>query len=368
MARTKSTRSEVSDRLAQLGKVAGKMEAWRPGTEVLTRVTSQKTIFPAINRDTQVGGWPNQRIALIHGPSGHGKTSLLHGIGLSYLMGGHFYLFVDAEYTSPEDWLRKLMAQHADHPGFRALRPTSYEQTTEAVRDAAHAIVDAKKAGDLPPDVACFIVIDSIRKLVPEKLMKALEKDEGGIDGMSGRAAMAKAALNAQWLDELVPLAHHSNLSVAIIAREMEKAATQPWEDNFKVAGGQALVFESSIVARVTRSNYVYRGEGKDRVALGERHDVRITKTKVSASDGRSIDSFFHTSNGKLVPEGFDRARDVVELGKRLAVLETRGSSIMYGDVKLGQGDHQAVKRLTEDQDLFDEIESKLMPGEGEVV
>ena len=364
MARTKSTRSEVSDRLAQLTKVAGKMTAWRPGTEVLTRVTSQKTIFPAINRDTQVGGWPNQRIALIHGMSGHGKTSFVHGIGLSYLMGGHFYLFVDAEYTSPEEWLRKLMAEHADHPGFRALRPTSYEQTTEAVRDAARAIVDAKKSGDLPPDVACFIVVDSIRKLVPEKLMKALEKDEGGIDGMSGRAAMMKAALNAQWLDELVPLAHHCNLSIAIIAREMEKAATQPWEDDFKIAGGKALVFESSLVARVMRSGYVYRGEGKDREALGERHSVRITKTKVAASDGKSTDSFFHTSNGKLVPEGFDRARDIVELGKQLGILTTRGSSIAWGDVKLGQGDHQAVKRLSDDKELFARIEEALVTGE----
>ncbi len=368
MARVRSVRSEVGDRLAALGKVAARMEAWRPGTEVLTRVTAQKTIFPAINRDTKVGGWPNQRIALVHGPSGDGKTSFLHGIGLSYLMGGHFYLFVDAEYTSPEDWLRKLMAQQADSPGFRALRPTSYEQTTEAVRDAAHAIVDAKKAGDLPPDVACFIVIDSIRKLVPEKLFKALSEDKGGIDGMNGRAAMMKAALNAQWLDELVPLAHHCNLSIAIIAREMEKAATQPWEDDFKIAGGKALVFESSLVCRVQRSNYVYQGADKDRVVVGERHVVRITKTKVAATEGKSTDSFFHTSNGVLVPEGFDRARDVVELGKQLGIIEVRGSSMMYGGQKLGQGDHQAVKRLTADTALFDEIESKLVVGEGEVV
>lgn len=368
MARTKSMRADVTDRLAAIGKVAGKMEAWRPGTEVLTRVTAQKTIFPAINRDTHVGGWPNQRITLVHGPSGHGKTSLLHGIGLSYLKGGHFYLFIDAEYTSPETWLRTLMLEQADNPGFRALRPTSYEQTTEAVRDAARMIVDAKKAGDLPPDVACFIVVDSIRKLVPEKLMKQLLKDEGGIDGASGRAAMMKAALNAQWLDELVPLAHHANLSIAIIAREMEQAATQPWEDDFKVAGGKALVFESSLVARVTRSGFVYQGEGKERVAVGERHAVRITKTKVAASDGKSTDSFFHTSNGKLVPEGFDRARDVIELGKRLGVIETRGSTLMYGATKLGQGDHQAVKKLTADEALFGEIESKLEAGEGEVV
>ncbi len=127
-------------------------------------------------------------------------------------------------------------------------------------------------------------------------------------------------------------------------------------------------MFESSLVARVMRSGYVYRGEGKDRQAIGERHQVRITKTKVAASEGKSTDSFFHTSNGLWVPEGFDRARDVVELGKQLGVLETRGSSIMYGGQKIGAGDHAAVKRLAEDAALFDEIESKLMPGEGEVV
>lgn len=346
------------------------MDAWRPGTEVLTKVTAQKTIFPGINRATRVGGWPNQRIALIHGPSSHGKTSFVHGLGLSYLLGGHFYLFIDAEFTTPEDWVRKLMLAQADNPGFLALRPKSYEQTREAVSNAAKMISDAKLAGDLPPDVACFVAVDSIRKLMPEKLFEKLAKDEGGLDGASGRGAMMKAALNAQWMDELVPLSHYCNLSVAIIAREMEQAvpSNQPWLPDFKVAGGKALEFESSIVARVMRSGYVYDGPKEKKRVIGERHAVNITKTKVAAKEGRTTETFFHTSNGVLVPEGFDRARDVVEMGKDLGIITVSGSWLSYNGARIGNGEHAAVKRLTEDAALFDEIESKFAIGEGEVV
>jgi len=368
MARARSVRNEVSERLASIGKVAKRFEAWRPGTEVLTKVTAQKTIFPGINRATRVGGWPNQRIALIHGPSSHGKTSLVHGIGLSYLLGGHFYLFVDAEYTSPEDWLRKLMLGQVDNPGFLALRPKSYEQTREAVSNAAKMIVEAKKSGELPADVACFVAVDSIRKLMPENLFAKLAKDEGGLDGANGRGAMMKAALNAQWMDELTPLAAHCNLSIAIIAREMEKAASQPWEDDFKVAGGKALEFESSLICRVVRSGYVYKGADKARVVVGERHAVRITKTKVAAKDGKLTETFFHTSNGVLVPEGFDRARDLVELGKELGIIEVSGSWLSYSGERIGNGDHAAVERLASDTALFAELESKMIVGEGEVV
>ena len=74
----------------------------------------------------------------------------------------------------------------------------------------------------LPLTTSALIAIDSIRKLVPKKLFDELAKaekaDSGdkpkgrfakkpkGVDGYGGRAAQLKAALNAAWMDELVPL------------------------------------------------------------------------------------------------------------------------------------------------------------------
>ena len=43
------------------------------------------TIFPQYDRATRVGGHPIERWTTVHGPSNHGKTTFLHGLGASFL-------------------------------------------------------------------------------------------------------------------------------------------------------------------------------------------------------------------------------------------------------------------------------------------
>ena len=137
-----------------------------------------------------------QRIALIHGPSNHGKTIFSLGLGLSFLEAGHFFAYVDAEYTTPETWLQQLMAEQANNSAFVAMRPKSYEEVVKGVRRVVETVHNAVKAKELPLGTGVFVVVDSIRKLVPKALLEKLLKGDGGIDGAKGRAAMMKAALN----------------------------------------------------------------------------------------------------------------------------------------------------------------------------
>lgn len=345
---------ERRTRLRQMQSVAERFKSWRPAKEVLTRVRALPTIFPQLDWKTHCGGWPLQRFALIHGPSNHGKTTFVHGLGLSFLQSGHWYAYIDAEFTTPEDWLVRLMAAHSDDPGFIALRPTSYENVVEAVREFAETIAEAREKGKLPPDTTGFAVVDSIRKLVPERLLEKIAKGEGGIDGAGGRAAMMRAAINAQWLDELTPLLYHSGISLAFISRETENPDSSPWAPEFKVGGGKALEYDSSLVCRITRAQWLKDGED----IIGERHRVTIRKTKVGPKEDKQEQAHFHTSNGKLVPEGFDRARDVLELAVELGVVQKAGAWLRVGDHKLGHGENEAVKRLGADANLLEEIES----------
>ena len=224
MARRKieSSKGETRDKLNGLAKLAESFEGWSPAGKVLTRVVARPTCFVQIDRATKCRGWPLQRIAIVHGPSGMGKTAFVHGLGLSFLCANDIYAYVDAEFTTPEDWLVKLMAEHAASPGFVAMRPTSYESTVSAVRDLVEKLAAAKRNKVVAPGTSALIVVDSIRKLIPDRLMAKLAKSEGGIDGMGGRAAMYKAALNAQWLDELVPLLYHAGATMIFVARETE--------------------------------------------------------------------------------------------------------------------------------------------------
>lgn len=361
-------RTQATKALDSLGKVAARFEGFRPATDVLTEVVAVPTIFPQLNRATGVNGWPIQRIALIHGPSANGKTTLLHGLNLSFLIAGHFAGLVDAELTTPEKWLVQLMAEHAHNKAFVAMRPRSYEETAKATRNFAEVISKARNDGEIGPEVAGIVGVDSIRKLVPEKLLEKLEKEEGGIDGASGRAAMMRAALNAQWLDELAPLAYHANLAIVFIAREAENPNSKPWEPEFKVGGGKALVYDSSLVARVMLSELTKTGPKEKPHVIGEQHLVRITKSKVAGKDGKTTECFFHTSNGRESPAGFDRARDVFELAVRLKIIEQKAASYGYMGERLGIGELKAVQAIRENVDLMAKLEEAFVPGEGEIV
>jgi RecA/RadA recombinase len=353
------------DRLNSLYKVSKRAKGFQPAMEVLTKVRAHPTIFPLYDRATGVGGHPIERITLIHGPSNHGKSAFVHGLGLSFLRAGNFYAYVDAEFTSPEDWLRTLMKQYAEHPGFLAKRPKSYEDTVDSVREFVNVIGEAREKGEIDPETTALVAVDSVRKLVPEGLLKKLLKGDAGMDGASGRGAMMKAALNAQWLDELVPLLYHTKTALVFIAREYDTTpdaykAVEPGEGkDYKVGGGKGLVFESSIVGRVTRT-WVKEGTGETARVVGERHMIEITKTKVSGKQHKIERGFFHTSNGTLVPAGFDRARDIIELALDAGVIQQGGSWLSCPSVgERWQGISAAVKMLTGNEALLDTIEGE---------
>lgn len=348
--------ADARDRLQRMQAVASRFGAWRPAAEVLTKVRAVPTCFPQIDRATRVGGWPIERIATVHGPSNHGKTAFCHGLGLSFLERGHYYGFIDAEFTTPEQWLADLMGRHAKHPGFVALRPQSFEQTVDEVRRFVETIGEARTKGDIEPDTSALIVVDSIRKLIPERLLEKIMKEgatgkKGSIDGMSGRGAMYKAALQSQWLDELVPLMAQTGAGIVIITREADDpnadARDLMYDTAWKVQGSKALVYDASLVVRITRDEWVKEGPKDDPIIVGEKHRARIWKTKIGGKEDKHVDAYFHTSNGVAGPIGFDRARDVFQLGIEHNVIEQKGAyySLASGE-KLGQGETKAIAAL----------------------
>jgi RecA/RadA recombinase len=287
---------------------------------------------------------------------------------LSFLQREHFFAFVDAEFSTPSDWLNAMFASQMDNPAFVAIRPKSYESTVDAVRSLARGIESAKEKGELSRDTTALVVVDSFRKLVPEDFMAKIAKlgaegAKGSIDGMSGRGAMIKAKMNGDWLDELTPLLYHTGTAMLAIAREFE--SQDPNGPSYKMGGGKAMEYDASIVARVTRE-WVRVGSGEDAEIVGERHVVGIRKSKVAGMEDRVTHGYFHTSNGKTSPEGFDRARDVVELGRELGVVKSsegggwlswRASS-KDSKVMRWQGVGQAVRKLNDDPGLMQALEA----------
>lgn len=316
------SKGEVKDRRAALAGVAKGMKGWAQATDVLTRVASVPTIFPYLDWATRVGGYPIERITLVHGESAHGKTELAHGVGVSFLELDHFYALMDAERTSPLPWLAKLMRGHEQHPGFIASHPDSYEDAVDQMRRFCYGIAEARDKAKLPKDTTGIAVLDSIGKLQPRGLMEKLLKDVGkeGIDGAGGRAGQIKAGLNKVWLDELVPMLHQTRTGMLIIAREGIEQDGRI--SRVKVGGGRHLQFESSLTLRVRRE-WIRQGEE----IVGEARVVAVRKTKLGTKQDREDVAYFHTSNGKVSPVGFWRERDIYELGLKLGVITREGSN-----------------------------------------
>jgi RecA/RadA recombinase len=310
--------------------LAASTESFRPARETLKRVRAVSTIFPDVDRKTRVGGWPIERVSLVHGPSAAGKTLLCHGVGLSFLRRGHMYNLIDAELTTPITWLDQLLGPHADSSAFLASRPHSYEQAVDDIRRVAEGLAEAREKERVAPDTSALFVVDSIRKLVPKDLMKRIarmgaEGEKGSVDGYGGGAARLKANLNASWLDELGPLMYRTGCAIILVGRESDDATADARDRQFgndwKLTGGKALFFDSSLVVRVSLAGKVTVGGEDSKVVVGERHLVEIHKTKVSAKQDRVEKAYFHTTE-----RGFDRARDVLRLADEYGLVKKSGA------------------------------------------
>lgn len=257
--------------------------------------------------------------------------------------------------TTPFSWVEQMLGSHARHPGFLAKRPDTYEQTRSEIRTALLEIAGAKADGLLPEDTSAIIVVDSLKKLVPKKLWDEILKSKDADIGK--RIGQIKAAMNSAWLDELVPLLEKSHATMVAIAREMENTESNPFAPDYKVGGGKDVFFDSSLAMRVERAGWVQDGEGDSRKVYGERHRVTVYKTKIAGKEDKTIRAFFHTSNGVLVPKGFDRARDVLELGEQCGVVDLKGARLYFEGELFANGRHNAVKALHANVQLLESIE-----------
>jgi KaiC/GvpD/RAD55 family RecA-like ATPase len=348
-------------RLAAVQRVASRFTQWRPARQVLTRVRAVPTIFPSLDMASRVGGFPVGRVSVVHGPSSEGKSLIALGLGLSFLKRGHFFGYVDAEFSTPIGWLEGLMEHEADNPLFMGLRPKSYEQTVDAVREMLKVIILAKTSGEIP-DAAGIIVVDSLRALVPEDFIAKIQRfgaqgDKGSVDGMSGMGAAIKAKMNAEWFDELRPMLYQADVGMLIVGRESTRRNAPKGAPDWQLTGGRAVVFETSGLLMRCERDWLREGSGPDSVVVGERHDVGIYKSKVAGKDEIVSEWSFCTSNGKVVPEGFDQGRDLLELGVTLGVVKVAGTSNYSFASARWQGKHKAVVRLHEDPELRGRLE-----------
>jgi hypothetical protein len=141
---------------------------------------------------------------------------------------------------------------------------------------------------------------------------------------------------------------------VVLVSRE-DLDADDHYADRPRIGGGRAVVYDSSLSVRVTKHDLVEE-VGGEKVTVGERHIVAIYKSKVAGRLEKRPMAAFHTSNGRLAPEGFWAERDTLELAEECGVVERRGSHYSFGRKRIGQGVAGVLRRLREDPETFAEL------------
>ena len=373
--------------MSDLRAAAAAFNGFRPAHESLTLVRAVPTCFIQYDHGTKVGGHPTERIALLHGPSGEGKTYFTLGQTKSFLAVNNPVLMVDAERTTDKGFALLALAELLKHPLYFYERPDTYEEVVQRVRKWCNIVKRLRETKKIHVDACGLIIVDSIRKMVPEdqwnrilELKKAEKGDKK--EKLRDRSAQIKALMNAAWCDELIPLLEQTGCTMIIVARETDDPNATERQKMYgggkKTGGGGALYYDASLDIRTERASYVTKdmGEGVKPIVYGERHRITIKKSKIAGKEDKTIVCYFHTSNGVFIPPGFDPARDVLELARRFDIVRVAAPKQKKGEPKKKpakggggwlswngqrwQGEHSAVKKLSESPELLKQLSAEV--------
>ncbi len=311
--------------MEKIEKDFGKGAIMKLGDDSVENVDVIPTGSIGLNAALGVGGYPRGRVIEIFGPESSGKTTLaIHAIAETQKMGG-YAAFIDAEHA-----FDRFYAQHlgVDVDNLLISQPDNGEQ---ALQIADQLI--SSSAIDI-------IVIDSVAALTPKKEIEG---------AMGDNVVGLQARLMSQALRKLTSTISKTNTTCIFINQLREKIG-QVYGPTETTTGGNALKFYSSVRIDIRRGAPIKEGDE----VLGNLTKVRVVKNKVAPPFRRAE---FEITFGN----GISKVGEIVDLGSDYGVIRKSGSWYSYGDAKLGQGREAVKKLLTDNPELCEELEAKIM-------
>ena len=311
--------------LSKIEKDFGKGSIMRMGEEKIENVEVIPTGSISLNAALGVGGYPKGRIIEIYGPESSGKTTLaIHAIAEAQKAGG-VAAFIDAEHAFDRFYAQKL---GVDIDNLYISQPDNGEQALEIadqlIRSAAIDI----------------IVIDSVAALTPKK----------EIEGDMGDSAVGlHARLMSQALRKVTSTIAKTNTTCIFINQLREKIGVM-FGNPETTTGGNALKFYASVRLDIRKSAPVKDGDN----IIGNQVKVKVVKNKVAPPFRKAE---FEITFG----EGISKVGEIVDLGVEYGLIKKSGSWFSYGDSKLGQGRDAVKTLLTDNPELCEELEAKIM-------
>jgi recombination protein RecA len=270
------------------------------------------------------GGIPRGRITEIYGQPSSGKSSLALLIAAQCQREGGRAAYIDAEQTFDKSWARRL---GADPESINFAQP----ECGEDALDILHTFIKSE-AIDL-------VIVDSVAAMVPRV------EAEGEI----GKSYMGlHARLMSQGLRIINPAV--SRTSCAVVFLNQIRMKMTEYGSPETTPGGEALKFFASTRIELRGTAPIKHGE----VRIGQYIKVKVPKNKTYMPKGEAEVPFVYEI-------GFDRLRELVDLGVKADLVTRSGAWYSYGDARMGQGIEAAIEFLADHPDAATELRTKLL-------
>jgi recombination protein RecA len=350
-----------SPRLDALKIISGESKDVPVMSTVLKPIRYVPTIFSSFNRAIVLGGAPLRSTWLIHGPSASGKSAFALGLVNSFVQHGHAAAYIDAEHAVSKQWFNEL---GADMNAILFEQPNTFEEAIAQIDKWISNFKKAKTKGIIEPNKGFIIVVDTIHKLVPKRELEKIttpkgsqKKIEDNIDKGWGRF---RANLISVWIDKMTPVVGKNDITLVMIAHERDNPDTMNWfSPDYKVKGGQTLIYESMVRTRVTAGEPIKIEIAGKKIIVGNTHNIAVAKNKVGYPHELAK---IYTSNGKgEAPIGFDLEREVFNEGLLRGTIEQSGSWYYLPSGEKFQGDDQSITYLRDNPDAYQELFDSLL-------
>ena len=311
--------------LSQIDKQFGKGSVMRLGDDSRPPVQVIPTGSLALDVALGIGGLPRGRVIEIYGPESSGKTTVaLHAVASAQKAGGNA-AFIDAEHALDPVYARAL---GVDTDNLLVSQPDTGEQALEI----ADMLI---RSGGID-----IIVIDSVAALVP----KAEIEGEMGDSHVGLQARLMSQALRK------ITGALSATGTAAIFINQLREKIGVFFGNPETTTGGKALKFYASVRIDVRRIETLKEAGAP----VGNRTRAKIVKNKMAPP-------FKQAEFDIVYGKGISREGSIIDMGVETGIIRKSGSWFTYGDDQLGQGKENVRQFLSDNPELADEIEQKIL-------
>ena len=318
--------SALTSAMERIEKTYGRGAVMKLGDDNVENVEVIPTGSIGLNYALGVGGFPRGRITEIFGPESSGKTTLaIHAIAEAQKRGG-IAAIIDAEHAFDRFYAEKL---GVDVNNLLISQPDNGEQALEITEQLIRS-----SAIDI-------IVIDSVAALTPKS---EIEGD------MGDRNVGLQARLMSQAMRKLTGTIARTNTTCIFINQLRDKIGGMSFGPSETTTGGNALKFYASVRVDIRPSSSIKAGED----IIGRHAKVKVVKNKVAPPFKRAeFDIMFG--------EGISKAGEIIDLGVEYDIIKKSGSWFSYDGSKLAQGRDAAKQVISDNPELAEELEAKIM-------